>query len=107
MSPIQALMFRKKYLRKLQEKEEKQTLDLENVLTEKLANDYLKDVEEEVKLKKTMKWDYFKKLGKHMKLNTMKRLVGKWLGREKSDIREKIEVRRQQIIRKLQGHQKL
>jgi hypothetical protein len=107
MNPIQALMFRENCLRELQEKEEKQTPDLEKVLAEKLMNDYLKDVDEEVKLKKTMKWKYFKKLGKHKKLNTIKRMVEKWLGREKSDIREKIEERRQQIIRKLQGHQKL
>jgi aspartate/tyrosine/aromatic aminotransferase len=37
----------------------------------------------------------------------MKKLVGKWFEREKNDIRQKIEERRHQIIRKLKKHQKL
>jgi hypothetical protein len=93
MNPIEPLMFRGKYLKELQEKEEKQTPDLENILTKKLLNNYLQNVDEEVKLKKTLKWKYFKKLRRHQKLTTIKRMVGKWLGREKSENREKIEVR--------------
>jgi hypothetical protein len=83
MNPIQGVMFRENYLKELHEKKEKQTPDLENVLTEKLLNNHLQNVDEEVELKKTMKWKYFKKLGKHKKLSTIKRMVGKWLGREK------------------------
>jgi DNA repair exonuclease SbcCD ATPase subunit len=37
----------------------------------------------------------------------MKKFVEKWLGREKTDIRQKIEAKRQQIMRKLRRHQKI
>jgi hypothetical protein len=37
----------------------------------------LQRVDEEVKIKKTLKSKYFKKLGRHKKLNTIKKMVRK------------------------------
>jgi hypothetical protein len=107
MKPVDAMIFREDSFNQLQEKEKRnQSLDLENKLTEKLMESYLPDVEDEIDLKKTLKWKNFKKIAKHKKLLDMKRLVEKWMGREKRDIRPKIEARRQQMIKKLKTHQK-
>jgi hypothetical protein len=61
----------------------------------------LQEVEEEVGLRKIMKWKNFKKLAKQKKTIALKNLVEKGLGREKSDIRKKVEVKRHQKIKKL------
>jgi hypothetical protein len=87
VKPIEAIVFRDDYFKQLQEKEkEKQSPDLENVLTEKLIDLYLQDVEEEINLKKTLKWGNFKKIAKHKELFDMKKFVEKWLEREKKVI---------------------
>jgi hypothetical protein len=56
MNPIEAMIFRDDYYKMLQEKERgKESPDLENVLTEKLMNTYLREVEEEANLRKMLK----------------------------------------------------
>jgi hypothetical protein len=92
----------------LQEKQRgKESTDLENILTEKLMNTYLQEVEEEVNLRKMLKWKNFKKLAKQNTLFAMKKRVEKDLGRERSDIRKKIEAKRLQVIKKLKAFQEL
>jgi hypothetical protein len=54
-----------------------------------------------------LKWKFFKKLAKQKKVFDMKKLVEKCLGRERSDIKQKIEMKRQQTIRILNVYQKL
>jgi hypothetical protein len=108
MKPIEAAAFRNNYFKQVQEKEKgKQPPDLENELTNKLMDTYLRNVDEDIDLRRTLKWKSFKKFARHKKLNEMKKFVEKLLDREKSDIRQKIEAKRQQIIRKLREHQKL
>jgi TPP-dependent pyruvate/acetoin dehydrogenase alpha subunit len=47
MNPIEAMIFRDNYYKKLQEKEKgKEFSDLENVLTEKLVNTHLQEIRE-------------------------------------------------------------
>jgi hypothetical protein len=77
------------------------------VLADKFVDTYLQDFDEEIDLKKTLKWKNFKKIAKHKKLFDAKKLVEKWMKREKSDIKQKIEARRQQTIKMFKAHQKL
>jgi hypothetical protein len=67
----------------------------------------LQDVEDEMDLRKTLKWEKFKKIVKHKKLFEMEKLAEKWLEREKCDIKQRIERKRQQTIKKLEKHQRL
>jgi uncharacterized LabA/DUF88 family protein len=53
------------------------------------------------------KEEEFEKQGKKYGILNMKRKVYRWLGREKSDIREKIEEKRMEYTRKLKEHRKL
>jgi hypothetical protein len=50
---------------------------------------HLQGVNEDIDMKKTLKWKNFKRYSKRMKLHEMKRTVDKWLGKGKSDIRGK------------------
>jgi hypothetical protein len=81
--------------------------DLESVLREKLMNTYLQDVEDEIDLKKTLRCENFKKITNCQKLFDIKKFVEKWYGREQNDLRQKIEMRRQQTITKLKTYQSL
>jgi hypothetical protein len=108
MNPRDAWLYREKYMKKIEEKEKgEQSPDLENVLTEIFINTCLQEVDEDIDIRKTLKWKSLKKFAKHLKVHEMKKYIEKWLGREKSDIRKKIISRRQQLIRKLKEHQKL
>jgi plasmid maintenance system killer protein len=84
MTPIQAWRYRDEYLKNIQRK--KETSDIDSILTEKLQKVYLKDNDDDPESWKAMKWKKFKKAGKKKGILEMKRLVNKWLGREKSDI---------------------
>jgi hypothetical protein len=80
--------------------EEKKQPDWENEVTKKLIEVHLKEEEEEIEHTKSLKWKKFRELGKNIGIGNMKRKVQKWLGREKSDIREEIEEIRRGYIKK-------
>jgi hypothetical protein len=105
MSPIQVWKYKDEFLKNVQKG--KETPDLSNALTEKLLEVHLKDTDESIDSRTTLEWRKFRKVGKKKGIYEMKRLVNKWLGREKSDIREKIELQKEWITKKLQKHQKL
>jgi hypothetical protein len=105
MTPIEAWRYRDNYLKQLQEG--KATPDLQNVLTNKLLEVQLKEIDEENNNRKMLIWKKFKKTGKKKGVTIMKRLVNKWLGRERSDIREKIDAERERIMNRLQNHQQI
>jgi hypothetical protein len=87
--------------------EEKKQPDWENEVTMKLIETHLKEEEEEIEHTKSVKWKNFKEMGKKLGIHNMKRKVQKWLGREKSDIREKIEEIRRKYTKKLEEHKKI
>jgi hypothetical protein len=95
MTPIQAWKLRDDYLKNLSK--DKEQPDLYNALTEKLLDVHLKDIQEDNDQRKPLKWKNFKKMRKKKGINYIKRSVNKWLGREKSDIRDKIDKERERI----------
>jgi hypothetical protein len=105
MIPIQAWKYRDEYLKNLQNG--KETPDLNNAISEKLLEVHLKDIDDEFDHRRTLEWRKFRTIGKKKDMHKMKRLVNKWLGRKKSDIRDKIEMQEMKITKKLQIHQKL
>jgi hypothetical protein len=86
---------------------EKDQPNLENEISEKLINLHLKEEKDEITKTKSLKWKLFKKLEEKVGIHEMKRKVRKWLGRERSDIREKIELIRQNYVRELKNHKSL
>jgi hypothetical protein len=105
MSPIQAFMYRDKFMK--EQKEEKDQPDLENEIANKLLKEYLKEEKEEIDQTQSLVWEEFKKEGKRTSVHGMKKKVHKWLGREKSDIRGKIEKKRIEITQNLEKHRQL
>jgi hypothetical protein len=105
MGPIEAYRYRDNFLK--EQNEEKDQPDLMNDFTNILLDIHLKEEKEEIDKGKSMVWENFKKEGKRIGIYDMKKKVRKWLGREKSDIRERIEAKRIKITRKLKQHQRL
>jgi plasmid maintenance system killer protein len=105
MNPIQAFMYRDKLLR--EQGKEKTQPNLENELTRRIMETHLKDEEEEMDSTQSQEWKEFEKMGRKKGIHEMKRKVRKWLGREKSDIREKIEKARMNYVKKLEEHKQL
>jgi hypothetical protein len=50
---------------------------------------YLQDVDEEIDLKKTLKWKNFKKIARYKKLFDVKKLGEKWMKRGKKRYKAK------------------
>jgi hypothetical protein len=85
---------------------EKKQPDWENEVTMRLMDTYLEEEAEEIENTKSLKWKKFKKMGKKHGIHNMKKKVQKWLCREKSDVRNKIDEVRKKYTRKLEEHKK-
>jgi hypothetical protein len=81
MNPIQAFIYRDKFMK--EQREERVQSYLQNEITKRLLNIHLKDEEGEIDKEQSMIWEEFKKEGKRLGIHEMKRKVQKWLGRGK------------------------
>jgi hypothetical protein len=105
MNPYQAFMYRDRIMK--EQYGEKKQPNLENEMTEKLINVHLKDEKDEIDQTCSLKWKRFKSLGNKNGIYEMKKKIRRWLGRERSDIREKIEKTRLQYVGKLKEHKSI
>jgi hypothetical protein len=105
MDPCMAYRYKNRIMNELYG--EKKQPDYENEITMQLIDVHLKEEEEEIEHTKSLKWRKFKEMGMKLGISDMKRKVQKWLGREKSDIREKIEEIRLKYVRRLEEHRRI
>jgi hypothetical protein len=105
MNLIQAFI----YLDRIMMKQSKGKIqpDIDKEITRKLIDVHLKEDKEEIDQSRSLIWKEFEKQGKKQGIQNMKKKVYKWLGREKSDIREKIEEKRMEYMRKLKEHKRI